>query len=267
MKIILILSLLLSLPGFAQKKDSLRATPTQPNRTGYVISQQERQQMVDMAASPAAGVGNVRTFDHRYEGLRGTPYMYPYWAKGYVVLTNGQRYDKARIKYDAYKQDLVITQPPIRPDSIVIDRDRVSWFVIQTPDSGAAILFRRFPDVRANDAALKNSYYRVLHDGPHTLVQRISKTFRPASYQGTYSRDVRYDAFENKADYYILSPDQRLTKVKLTTKSLLAALTEDMSNRQPDNGLDELRKQTVSNEAQAAQFVSNFDKANPVSNN
>lgn len=223
--------------------------------------------MVDMASAPGMGVGNVRTFDHRYEGLRGTPYMYPYWAKGYVVMTSGQRYDKARIKYDAYKQDLIITQPPIRPDSIVIDRDRVSWFVIQTPDSGAAILFRRFPDLRTGDAALRNSYYRVLHDGPHMLLQRISKTFRPASYQGTYSRDVRYDSFDNKADYYILSPDQRLSKVKLTTKSLLAVLTEDLSTQKAPSNLDDLRKQTVGNEAQAAQFINDFDSGTAAANN
>ncbi|QJD80240.1 hypothetical protein [Spirosoma rhododendri] len=259
MKPILILSLLISVSSLAQKTDSLRATPAQPARTGYVISQQERQQMVDMASAPGMGVGNVRTFDQRYEGLRGTPYMFPYWAKGYVVLTTGQRYDKARIKYDAYHQELLITQPPIRPDSILIDRERVSWFVIQTPDSNGAILFRRFPDLRAADANLKNSYYRVLSDGPHTLLQRISKTFRPASYQGTYSRDVRYDAFDNKTDYYILSPDQRLSKVKLTTKSLLAALTEDLSTQKAPRNLDDLRKQTVGNEAQAAQFVKDFD--------
>ncbi|GEM_PF-1324779 len=267
MKTILILSLFISLPGLAQKKDSLQTTPTQPPRTGYVISQQERQQMVDMAAAPGVGVGNVRTFDHRYEGLRGTPYIYPYWAKGYVVLTNGQRYDKARLKYDAYKQDLLITQPPIRPDSIVIDRNRVSWFVIQTPDSGAAMLFRRFPDLRTGDPALQNSYYRVLHDGPHTLLQRISKTFRQANYQGGYSRDVRYDSFDNKADYYLLSPGQRLTKVKLTTKSLLAALSEDLSTQKAPRNLDDLRKQTISNEAQAAQFVNDFDSGSAASTN
>lgn len=267
MKTILILSLVLSLPGLAQKTDSLRTSSAQPKRTGYVISQQERQQMVDMAAGPAAGVGNVRTFDQRYEGLRGTPYMYPYWAKGYVVLTNGQRYDKARLKYDAYKQDLVITQPPIRPDSIVIDRERVSWFVIQTPDSGAAILFRHFPDVRTNDPSLKNSYYRVLYDGPHSLLQRIAKTFRQASYQGAYSRDVRYDAFDNKSDYYVLGPDRRLTKVKLTTKNLLSALTDDPSTQLPANVLDDLRKRTVDNEAQAVRLVNDFDSGGAASSN
>ncbi|PRY44083.1 hypothetical protein CLV58_10352 [Spirosoma oryzae] len=65
MKTILILSLVISLPGLAQKTDSLRTSSAQPKRTDYVISQQERQQMVDMAAGPAAGVGNV---NHRYQG-------------------------------------------------------------------------------------------------------------------------------------------------------------------------------------------------------
>lgn len=267
MKIYLLLSLAISLPGVAQKTDSLRTSSDQPKRTGDVISQQERQIMVDMATTPSMAFGNVRTFDQRYEGLRGTPYMYPYWAKGYVVLTNGQRYNKARIKYDAYKQDLVITQPPVRPDSIVIDRDRVSWFVIQTPDSGAAILFRRFPDVRTNDPALTNSYYRVLHDGPHALLQRITKTFRQANYQGAYSRDVRYDSFDNKVDYYVLGPDRRLTKVKLTTKHLLSALTDDPSMQLPATVLDGLRKRTVNTEAQAVKLVSDFDSSGAASSN
>jgi hypothetical protein len=260
---ILFFSLLNSLVAMAQSVDTVVIRPLRTGKGGYVIGQQELQQIVDMAAKPEAVVGNVRTFDWRYQGLKGTPYLLPYWAKGYVMLANGQRYDRGLIKFDAYRQELVLIQPPARPDSIVIDRDRVSWFVIEPADSGSAIVFRHFTNLRSNDPDLLDTYYRVLYNGSHSLLQRISKQFRPANYKEVYSPDIRFDSFVDQSTYYVLGSDRRISKVKLSAKSLLAAVTGGSGAKLPDS-INSLRKQPVATEKDAIKLLSAYDQLTAV---
>ena len=64
----------------------------------------------------------------------------------------------------------------------------------------------------------------VLYKGKTALLKRISKAFKQADYKNPYSNDVRFDAFRDVFSYYLLKPDQTLTKVKLSDKSLIDAL-------------------------------------------
>ncbi|GAB3747297.1 hypothetical protein [Spirosoma pomorum] len=259
MRYVLLFSLLAPLVAMSQRADTVVAPPAKTAKGGYVIGHQELRQIVDMASQPEAVVGNVRTFDHRYQGMKGTPYLLPYWAKGYVMLTNGQRYDRGLLKFNAYQQELVMIQPPAKTDSIVIDRERISWFVIQPADSGSAIVFRHFTNLRSNDQELLDSYYRVIYSGSHPLLQRISKQFRPANYKDVYSPDIRYDAFIDKSAYYVLNSDRRIVKVKLSTKSLLAAVTGDVDTKVPES-IGDLRKRVVTSEEDAVKLLSAYDQ-------
>ena len=259
MRYVLLFSLLNSLVAMAQSVDTVVTRPLRTGKGGYIIGQQELQQIVNMAAQPEAVVGNVRTFDWRYQGLKGTPYLLPYWAKGYVMLANGQRYDRVLIKFDAYRQELVLIQPPAQPDSIVIDRDRVSWFVIEPADSGAAIVFRHFTNLRSNDPDLLDTYYRVLYNGSHSLLQRISKQFRPANYKEVYSPDIRYDSFVDRSTYYVLNSDRRIVNVKLSAKSLLAAVAGESGTKLPAS-VSDLRKRLVITEEDAVNLLSAYDQ-------
>lgn len=260
MRTALLISLLLPLGALAQRADTVVVRTANSAKAGpYVFSQQELQQMVDIAGTAQPYSGNVRTFDRRYEGLRGTPYYLPYWAKGRVGLANGQRNDNVLVKYDAYRQELVLSHPPARSDSVIIDRGRVNWFVLQPADSGAAVLFRRYPTLRSNDATLRDSYFRVLYAGRHSLLQRVGKTFHPANYKDPYSPDIRYDSYTDNSAYYVLKPDGRAIKVKLTTKNLLDALAADEPANVPKDAADR-RKLTIRTEWDAVRFVEGYDK-------
>lgn len=193
----------------------------------------------------------VRTIDNRYEGLRGTPYFLDTWSKGQVELVDGRRYVDVPIKFDAFRQALILLRPKMGNDSIIVDRNTVNQFRL-VDAVGQEYVFKRYPTVKSAD--VEGSYFLVLYEGKSTLLKRIAKTFQGADYKQPYSTDIRYDSFQNKFDYYLLKPDQTLTKVKLSKKSLLDALADKR------DGLKTYAdKLSLKTETDAAMLVQQYD--------
>ncbi|SOD93470.1 hypothetical protein [Spirosoma fluviale] len=206
----------------AQTRDSTKAKPVQqvnPNdrRNGFE-TYQSTSQIVGTGPN-----GMVNTIDHRYEGLRGTPYFLPEWNKGQIEMTAGQNYTNVPIKFNAYQQQLILLRTWAGNDSIIVDASQVKRFTLKN-NEGQTYVFKRWPTAITNDQALKDGYFLVLYEGKNTLLKRISKSFKPADYKNPYANDVRYDAFRDTYSYYLLKPDQTLTKVKLSDKSIIDAL-------------------------------------------
>lgn len=207
----------------AQSRDSTKVRtgqPANPNdrRNGYETFQ-STSQIVGTGPN-----GMINTIDHRYEGLRGTPYFLPDWNKGQVEMTAGQNYTNVPLKFNAYRQQLILLRTWAGNDSIIVDAYQVKRFTLKNTD-GQTYQFKRLPTtVKTSDPVLKDGYFLVLYEGKNTLLKRIAKTFRPADYKNPYATDVRYDAFQDVFSYYLLKPDETLTKVKLSDKSILDAL-------------------------------------------
>ncbi|MFD2932993.1 hypothetical protein [Spirosoma flavum] len=209
---------------YAQTRDSTKTNPIRqanPNdrRNGYE-TYQSTSQIVGTGPN-----GMVNTIDHRYEGLRGTPYFLSDWTKGQVEMTAGQNYTNVPLKFNAYQQQLVLLRTWAGGDSIVVSSDQVKRFTLQNKD-GQPYVFERLPMAKTNDQTLKDGYFLVLYEGKTVLLKRIAKTFKQADYKNPYSGDVRYDAFRDAFSYYLLKPDQTLTKVKLSDKSFIDALSD-----------------------------------------
>ncbi len=228
MKIILLIAILvpLSLCLFAQTRDSTRTKSEarvryNPNsqRNGYENFQNSAN-ATGLGLSPGA---TINTIDHRYEGLRGTPYFLPEWNKGQIEMVSGQNYTDVPIKFDAFRQHLILLRSWVGGDSIIINADQVSSFQLRNSD-GQAYRFKRFPAAKIGDEALKEGYFMVLYEGKSSLLKRVVKTFKQADYKNPYSNDIRYDEFKLTSSYYLLKPDQTLIKVKLSDKALIEAL-------------------------------------------
>jgi hypothetical protein len=220
--------ILFPLITLAQRIDT--TTTTRPaSRPATQVSQKsgmtlvEKQQAVDAAGGGGAFFGMVRSFDNRYEGLQGTPYFSPIWANGRIELANGKVYVDVPLKFDANRQNLILRRPERGNDSIIIERPMVRQFQLDAPD-GSPYVFRRYPAAVISDASARGDYFLVLYEGKTTLLKHIVKTFRKASFKDPYSSDVRYDSFDTNINYYLLKPDQTMTKVKKSRKAVLDAL-------------------------------------------
>lgn len=262
---VLILSLVLSLSARAQSVDTVRANRPLQAEPATVssarssarppLTNQEMSQIVNAVGGGSHPGVMVRTLDNRYEGLRGTPYFLADWSKGQIDMANGRRYVDVPIKFDAFRQALILRRPTMSNDSIIIDRDAVSRFRL-VGSEGQEYVFKRYPTVKSSDDDAGGSYFLVLYEGKTTLLKRIAKTFQGADYKQPYSPNVRYDSFENSHTYYVLRSDQKLTKVKLSKKSLLDALNDksDAAKAFADS-----QKSVVKSETDAVALVQQYD--------
>ena len=162
------------------------------------------------------------SFDNRYEGVRGTPYLVPGWVPGTIQLASKVLLPETKLKYDASQRVLLMLRGP--KDSIYIDMNRVEGFVLSDPTKLNDRTFQRIYD--APDPALRREYFEVLAPGSYSLLKLQRKTLQKASYSGAYSTDRRYDEIVDQTDYFIHTADGRLQPIKLTGKALQAALPE-----------------------------------------
>ena len=219
MKFLLLTTLsIMSLAGVhAQTRDS---TKTQSASQPVNLNAQYQSTSQIVGAGPYT---MINTMDHRYEGMRGTPYFLPEWNKGQIEMATGQNYKDVPIKFDAYRQHLILLRTWAGGDSIIVKAEQVKSFQLKNSD-GQLYVFKRIPTAKTDDEALKEGYFMVLYQDKSALLKRITKVFNKADYKSAYSNDVRYDEFKNTFSYYLLKPDQTLTKVKLSDKSLIETL-------------------------------------------
>lgn len=238
----------------AQSRDTTKANPNNqfnPNarRNGYETYQSMNQ---IVGSGPYT---MINTIDHRYEGLRGTPYFLPDWNKGQIEMVAGQHYKEVPIKFDAYRQHLVLLRTWAGNDSIIVNADQVKSFQLKNSD-GQLYVFRHIPTAKTDDEALKEGYFLVLYQGKTALLKRIVKAFKQADYKSPYSNGTRYDEFRDLNSYYILKPDQTLEKVKLSDKSLIDALGEHTDELKTFVKQEKLSGKT---ESDAIQIVQKYD--------
>jgi hypothetical protein len=127
---------------------------------------------------------------------------------------------------------------------------------VPTDTSGREYLFQRYPTAKTSDPVLREGYFLVLYEGKTALLKRVVKTFRPADFKGAYTSNTTYDAYTDDNTYYILKPDQTLTKVKFSKKALLDALADK------GDGLKKFadtQKIGVKTESEAVALVQQYD--------
>lgn len=195
----------------------------------------------------------ILTIDNRYEGLVGSPYFSSEWSNGQVRMLGGKSYVNVPIKFDAYRQALILLRPKQGNDSIIIDRSTVLGFQLENK-LGESYLFRRYPGTKFSDQTIADGYFLVLYEGKTALLKRVSKTIQGADYKGGYSSGNRFDSFNNTYSYYLLKPDHTLTRIKLSKKALLDALADKRDALKSLAATLDLRT-----EADAAALVKQYD--------
>ena len=258
----LFLTILLSvafLRIWAQKPDSTKNTSPKTAPV-YQSNPNDRRNGYETYQSTSQIVGSgpytmVNTIDHRYEGLRGTPYFLPQWNKGEIEMVSGQHYKEVPIKFDAFRQHLILLRTWAGNDSIIVNADQVKSFQLKNGD-GQFYVFRHIPTAKTNDELLKEGYFLVLYQGKSALLKRVVKSFRQADYKNPYSTGTRYDEFRDVISYFLLKPDQTLEKVKLSDKSLIETLGD---RKEELNAFVKQEKLSVKTENDAITLVKKYD--------
>lgn len=156
-------------------------------------------------------MGVVRTYDNRYEGVKGSPFFLDQWIKGTVYLENGKIFKDIPIKYDVYQNEVLVRT---KGQSIYITRESINSFELK-PDSLNHEI--KFTKVKPDNELAKigaDQFFRILYEDDITLLEVQDKIFLKANYQGAYSANRPYDEFKSTSKYFFLDNQNRLHKLK-----------------------------------------------------
>lgn len=179
-----------------------------PAQTGSITG--DNQNIRDLAAPD--NTMTVQTYDNRYQGVKGHPYLFQDWKTGDIITNKGSRITGVKLKYDVYRDELSL-QKDSDAEVITLFNEHVSSFEIG---------IKSFRMVGNSEG---NHFYEVLVNGKSDLLARRHKILRKANYEGVYSADQPFDQFlTTDSKYYLQLNNGELVPVKGTVKSLAAAL-------------------------------------------
>ena len=184
---------------------------TIPDPTGYEAKENLRE------LGSVAGTGSVQTFDNRYEGTKGTPYVFETWYPGELFLKSKSKVQIKDMNYNCYDNELVYMDPATKAIRL-INRFTVDLFYIL--NGSDTLLFA--PIEPENDGEFL--FAQVLYNGGSMVYKRYQKEFVRANYEGGYSADRKYDEFADKSDlYFSRRNDVKFYRVKKSKKHILEA--------------------------------------------
>jgi hypothetical protein len=169
------------------------------------------------------GTGSVRTFDTRYEGVKGTPYVLEEFQPGEVYLKTKEKVAIKALNYNCVDNEIAYLDPTSKVTRI-LNKYQVDLFTIQ----GADRVMTFVPVKLEKDG--ETIFAEVLYNKASFVYKVYYKDWLEANYEGGYSADRRYDQFVDKYDLYFLKKgDNTLYEVKKTKKSLKEAFPENLS--------------------------------------
>jgi hypothetical protein len=165
----------------------------------------------------ADGTGSVQTFDNRYEGVRGTPFVFEAYMPGEVFFKEKSRVAIKELNYNCFENEIVYMDPATKVIRLV-NRYQVDLFTIT---NGGEVL--TFVPIQLEEDS-ETVFAQVLYNKGSMVYKVYGKEWLKANYEGGYSADRKYDAFVDKYDLYFLKQgDQTLYKVKRSKKQIIAA--------------------------------------------
>ena len=170
----------------------------------------------------AVSSGVVRKFDHRYEGIKGSPFYVGEWLRGSISLADGQKLDFVEMKYNAYEDELIIKK---NSSQYYFPKDKIISFTLYEHQNGINARFvlqhhyKHFDDLQ---------FYRIVSEGKTSILELTKVIFEKADFQGAYSNDKRYDEFKQYAElYYFNEVLPQPKKLKRTTKGISSLYAEN----------------------------------------
>lgn len=174
--------------------------------------------------------GMVQTYDTRYEGVKGNPYLTQDWLDGKVELEDGRSLTNVGLLYNVYTDELIGKNKG--KDPVVIDKGMVRAFTIGKNDNANMGNFIKADYMENELEDVEDSQYvQELYKGETALYAVNKKLLNKANYEGAYSARKNYDEFSAlQSDYYFVTPDGEVHKLKPNKRSVMKAMKDEKEN-------------------------------------
>ncbi len=166
------------------------------------------------------GTGTVQTFDNRYEGVKGTPYVFEQFRQGEVFLKSKKKVVIKELNYNCMENEIVYLDPATKVTRLM-NRFKVDLFMLH---DGTEMI--SFVPVKLEEDA-ETIFAQVLYNKGSLVYKVYEKEWVKANYEGGYSADRKYDEFVDKYSLYFMKEgDKVLYKAKKSKKQMIAAFPE-----------------------------------------
>ena len=164
------------------------------------------------------------TFDNRYEGVKGSPFLFPSWYKGSIHFA---KKDTMSAPVDMNVNLITQTVNVRLKDGSIGEINAMYTKGLKVLDKEQGN-YRSWVTLSEKDVEGKRSvrlkFYEALHSGTFSLLKSVGKSFVKADYSGAYAVGERYDEFVTEESYWLQTPGQPYQEVRLKRKYVERAL-------------------------------------------
>jgi len=165
------------------------------------------------------GLGNVKTFDSRYEGVKGSPFIFEAWRNGEVFLSDKKRVFFNDMNYNSFQNEIVYLEVGSNR-AMVMNKYLVDFFRLYGEDT---LTFVPLQLPGESDRI----FAQVLYNRNSLVYKIYKKEFLNANYEGGYSAERRHDEFVDKYDLFFRKHGEDvLYKVKRSKKYMISAFPD-----------------------------------------
>ncbi len=173
-----------------------------------------------------SNVGVGKTYDNRYEGTKGSPFLLDEFVKADIKLMGNVVLKSIPVKYNVFDNNVVYTDA--KGALLAFGANQVEQLSFNNPKTGTDVVLRKLEGLETANPKAADKLVAFLFDGNATKFTVLhAKDLIKADYKGSsYSSGRTYDEFYDKNEYYLKSKNGKVEKVKLNKKSLLNSLAD-----------------------------------------
>ncbi len=159
-----------------------------------------------------SGTNAIRTFDDRYRGVRGTPFLFEDWTLGTLFLDDSTEVSNVKLNLDIANNRLYVRS---NDQVVLLSKDRVRYIRFLAD-------FTLFTNSKVAGLSLEGDpYIQVLEEGKNKLYAIRNKKYIEADYRGAYSSGQKYDEYRDADSEYVLArEDGEVKTFKLKKKDI-----------------------------------------------
>lgn len=178
---------------------------------GIVVAQSQTLSGFDANANLAnADQSMFRSFDNRYEGVRGQSTVFEDFVEGNVNMKSGERVEGQALNYDVMTGQLIV-RSRVYKKILSVRYDLVESFEL-FDEEGEMFFYKK---------ATERGFCQVIHEGNRIkMYLKPVKTVQKANFGGAYNANARnYDEFIDENVYLISTNGGALEEIKPQRKA------------------------------------------------
>ncbi|MEM6632237.1 MAG: hypothetical protein AAF694_21350 [Bacteroidota bacterium] len=173
--------------------------------------------------NPASASNMMRTFDGRFKGTKGTPFLLGVWVEGAVVTTKGKKVEGLSLHYDIEEDEIWAIRVG---DPIVLNTQEIAQFTLIDLDSTIRTFYKY--KIEGKKKSLESHFFEQLVPGEVELLCRREKYFIPANSDPSGYNSHPYSEYKTRdTQFFVLRKgEDKPTKFRKAYSPVLKVLAD-----------------------------------------